>query len=346
MSLSEYNAVSSKVKALYGKRLTQQDFDRLSSMKTVSDIASYLRTCPGWQKALESLPPTEVRRGILEEALTSQLQDEYSRIFKFMTMEAKHFLLIFVYRIDLLHILITLRRLQSGVSAEKPYRITEFYAKHSTVDHEALDKCEDYLGLLNAVTGSMFYEPLRGIIATDASSAPDYTRASLALQSSYYITMHRFILRNTKGDEKKTLLDEISGTVDLMNVSNVMRVKERFPGSINSVTEILIPRFFKLKPSFFRTLYDSPDIESAMAKLRNSPYARLFSDHSFEYIDQYQMYWRYSFDKKQLLSQPPSVYTPIAYISLKRYELNRLIAIIECVRYGLPADTVEKLIAY
>lgn len=339
MSVSKLNAVACKVKALHGKRLRAEDYSRLSSMKSIPEVAAYLRGCPGWQKAMEQLPGGEIRRGELEEALMAQIEDEYMRLYKFTTIDARLFLMVYIYRSDYQQILYALRRIQMGGRPGRKPILPDFYLKHSSVNNDALDACTDFLGLLNAVEGSIFYEPLRALIATDGSEHPEYTRVALTLQTVYYITLLEYVNLNSTGKEKEVLLEAISGTVDLLNVVHVMRVKKYFPGSVNSVTQLLIPRFFKLKPDFFRKLFEAPDMGRAYALLRDCHYGKLFSENDFEYIEQYEVLWRYNFGRAQLNAWPPTIYTLIAYISLKMYEMNRLIYIIECVRYGLTVDT-------
>ncbi len=344
MGSSEYIAVGCKVKALYGKRLSPEDFERLSSMRSVSEIASYLRSCPGWQSAMEKLADSDVHRGELEDALKTQVQEESSRIYSFMTSRSKRLLLFFIHRMDLNLILAALRRIQSGSDRGSEAIITDIYRKYSRINHEALDRASDFLSLLSAVQGSMFYEPLRALISSESSGMPDYTKASLALLGVYYVSMHKTVVSCTAGSEKALLLENLAGSVDLSNVVHVMRVKKYFPGSEKSVYSLLIPKFFRLKPSFFKALYESADMDSAFSLLRASPYGRLFSENHFEYIEQYQMLWNYTFDRKQLLSGTQTVFTPMAYISLKMHELHRLINIIECVRYGLPPGETPYLL--
>ncbi len=343
MGSSEYIAVGCKVKALYGRRLKPEDFERLNSMKSVPEIASYLRSCPGWQGAMENLSENEVHRGELEDALKIQVLEESARIYSFMTSSSKRLLLFFIHRMDLNRILAALRRIQSGSASVPTALATDLYRRYSRIDHEALDRASDFLSLLSAVQGSIFYEPLRALISSEASGTPDYTKASLALLGVYYVSMYKTITSCTKGGERELLLKELGGSVDLTNAVNVMRVKKYYPGSEESVYSLLIPKFFRLKPSFFKALYESADMAGAFALLGASPYGRLFSENHFEYIEQYQMLWNYTFDRKQLLSGTQTAYTPIAYISLKMYEMQRLINIIECVRYGLPPSETPYL---
>lgn len=339
MSGMKLNAVACKVKALNGKRLRAEDYSRLAAMKSVPEIAAYLRGCPGWQKAMEQLPAGEIRRGDLEDALMAQIEDEYMRLYKFMTSDARLFLMVYIYRSDYQQILFALRRIQVGGRPGRKPALPDFYLKHTTVNNDALDACTDFLGLLKAIEGSIFYEPLRALIATDGAEHPDYTRVGLTLQTVYYITMLEYVGSNTSGKEKEILLEALAGTIDLTNVVHVMRIRKFFPGSVSSVTQLLIPRFFKLSPDFFRKLYDAPDMRRADEMLRSSAYGKLFSENEFDYIEQYEALWKYNFGKAQLNAWPPTIYMLIAYISLKMYEMSRLIYIIECVRYGLPVDT-------
>ena len=51
-----YEALATKAKAIYGKRITRQDLEHLAGMRSVDDVLAELRQLPGWSHAAEHLP--------------------------------------------------------------------------------------------------------------------------------------------------------------------------------------------------------------------------------------------------------------------------------------------------
>ena len=44
----EYSAIAAKLKAMYSKFLTRDDYEQLLERKSVNDICSYLKSTPGY----------------------------------------------------------------------------------------------------------------------------------------------------------------------------------------------------------------------------------------------------------------------------------------------------------
>ena len=59
----EYSAIAAKLKAMYSKFLTRDDYEQLLERKSVNDICSYLKSTPGYGEVLEQVNEifTEVR---------------------------------------------------------------------------------------------------------------------------------------------------------------------------------------------------------------------------------------------------------------------------------------------
>ena len=49
----EYSAIAAKLKAMYSKFLTRDDYEQLLERKSVNDICSYLKSTPGYGEVLE-----------------------------------------------------------------------------------------------------------------------------------------------------------------------------------------------------------------------------------------------------------------------------------------------------
>ncbi len=51
----EYSAIAAKLKAMYSKFLTRDDYEQLLERKSVNDICSYLKSTPGYGEVLEQV---------------------------------------------------------------------------------------------------------------------------------------------------------------------------------------------------------------------------------------------------------------------------------------------------
>lgn len=332
----KYGAMSAKVRALYGKRLTAEDFSKIAAMSRVSQVADYLRTHPGWRDAMASAPPGPVGRSTLEELLRTQVRAEYIRLASFALHEDKKYLRFYVYKTDLEMILLALRRLMSERTLGGFSELPDFFRRNSGVDYDRLTECKDFAGLLKSVEGGIYYSPLQALAKRSDDGIPDYSEAGIALEGAYFSALYKFIMSGYSGETGDILRRSVGEGTDLLNVTHAMRIKAYFPQAPKSLKEMLLPVHYKLKPEFFERLLAAPNIEAAYDILKASYYGKYFQRLDLVYIEQYYMRYMFSFNRKQIFANTPSIYVPMAYLTLKELEMHRLVNIIECVRYGVP----------
>ena len=77
------NAILSKARAMYGKRLTKENYNDLLNCQTVGEVASYLKSRTVYGKCLAGINESEVHRGQLEVALRQKLFDDYASLCRF-----------------------------------------------------------------------------------------------------------------------------------------------------------------------------------------------------------------------------------------------------------------------
>ena len=82
----EYSAIAAKLKAMYSKFLTRDDYEQLLERKSVNDICSYLKSTPGYGEVLEQVNERDIHRGQMEILLEQEMVDEYVRLYN---MDAK-----------------------------------------------------------------------------------------------------------------------------------------------------------------------------------------------------------------------------------------------------------------
>ena len=80
----EYSAIAAKLKAMYSKFLTRDDYEQLLERKSVNDICSYLKSTPGYGEVLEQVNERDIHRGQMEILLEQEMVDEYVRLYNFM----------------------------------------------------------------------------------------------------------------------------------------------------------------------------------------------------------------------------------------------------------------------
>ena len=91
-----YSGIVTKVAAMRAKLLKPQDYERLASMNTVTDIIEYLKQTKSYGKFITQMDESLYHRGNIEKVLIQSLYDDYTRLYRFADMQQKEFLKIFM----------------------------------------------------------------------------------------------------------------------------------------------------------------------------------------------------------------------------------------------------------
>lgn len=338
----QYGALTAKVRALYGKRLKKEDYDKMLAMKSVSELAGYLNSHPGWSNSMAGLVTQGVRRVTLESALHMQYLNEYERIFYFIARKDKQLMRFPIYKMELETILTAIRRLYSTHTMDLHLNVSDFYKRQSKINFDLLNSCTSFSQLVSAIENSVYYKPLRQFSSV---SETNYTAVEIILQSTYFSLLQKAMNSGYKGRVKKSLINSLSMDMDLLSIIHLLRLKRYFPDSGPQIFSTAFAFRYKLKPELIRRLIEAPDYDAAYSVLLASPYRKSFAIEHPAGLEELYYMAKYRFNKRLLRTGEPSIYTAIAYLNLKEIELLNLINIIECVRYGIdPAQSKIPLI--
>ena len=331
-----YEALATKAKAMYGKRLRHADYVRLARMGSVSEIYADLRSHPVWGPAVARLDESgKFGRARLEASLREQEREEYMRLLAFIPRQDRALMDFPVLRSELDGILFTLTRLQAGRIKEVEPLPTRFIL-HAKTDEKALPLCTDYDGLLEAARNSIYHDALVSLRPAEGG-LPNYTVAESMLVSVYYSHMFRTIAKQYAGDACKTLQGDLGTQVDLLNISHILRLKRSFPQKDDLLT-ILFPFYHKLKPEQVRAMCAADSVDGVLALVGETPYARLFQGVELAELDKRYPEMVLRMSRRQLMMGRPSIYSAVAFLNLRELEMKELVTVIETVKYQAEYD--------
>ena len=330
---ASYYAVNAKVRALYGRRMTAEDYRLLQEKRTIPEAAAFLQAHPGYRDRLSGLNTVSMHREMLEIALRCSYVDEYRRIFSFMSLTDKELMRFPVYKAEHAVILANMRRLTSNHMLDYVSEWDVMLQNGSAIDMPAIHAAKTFQEIAQAAAGTIYGSALIRIASAD-SGIPSSAFVDNMMQVVYYAKLYKATASHYTGDTKKLLRLMLDEETDLMNLVQFLRLKRYFPPEDIKLYSFPLPCSAKLKQEFIQQLISSPDYDSAFEMIRNSPYGNLFRSIESSGVEAYLYTLQYNFAKRQLRSASPTVYTPIAYLTLKEIELRNIISIVECIRYG------------
>ncbi len=330
----KYGALATKVRAMYGKRLKKEDFAKLMDMKSIPEIASYLKQAPGWSEGLREFHSEGTNRAVLIGAIHRAEYNNYMKLFHFMSREDKEVMHFPVIAAEMEEVMAFMRLTAQGRSHEYNCTLPPFLRRESAIYYQELSEATTYEGLLSAVREADFRDALERI-APDDGSLPPYAQVEIIMQSYYYRTVYNSVQKAYGGKIRQLLIKSFGQQIDMINLIHVVRVRKYFGGMADNVNGYLLPIYFNLKPAFFKTLLEAKDDQAVDEQLRSSPYAKLFTNNTFSHIEEYYYRLMYEFHHHQISSGVPSILSAISYLLLKQIEVKNLINVIECVYYGV-----------
>ena len=311
--MASYTAIAAKVRAMYGCRMTPEDYRQLMSKQSISEAASFLQSHPGYRRELSGMNVSGIHREQLETALRSTYRNEYRRIFRFLTGEDQAFLRFPIYRAEKEAILTAMRRLSSQHMLEPEETWAPMLAAKSKLHLTELRQAGDFRRIADAARDTIYASALSRSISADGRE-PSMAFVDNILLVTYYAHLYRVLAHNYAGDTKKLIKKSLDEETDLLNLVLFLR------------------------------LLSAEDYDAALELVRSGPYGALFRSIQPTGLEAYLYTMQYRFNLRQLRAAQPTVYTPVAYLGLKEIELRNIISIIECIRYGVSPERYITLI--
>lgn len=341
--MASYYAVSAKIHALYGHRMTSEDYRQLLSKKTISEAAAFLKEHPGYARGLSNLGSGVLHREPLESALHSIYVDEYRRIFSFLQSDDKELLRFPIYRAEQSAILTTMHHLTSTNMLEPVTIWASVLEKQSHLDLLALQNSASFSDIVNAAKDTIYGSALSRI-SSGENQAPTQAFVDNMLQVAYYARLYKILTKNYKGATRRIVKQSLDDETDLLNLVQFLRLKKYFSTEDIQRYSFPLPCSAKLNKAYIQELLAAKDYDDAFQLVADGPYDALFSSISPSGLEAYLYTLQYNFSRRQLRAATPTVYTPIAYLTLKEIELRNIISIIECIRYEVDPQSFVTLI--
>src|SRR5665647_782339 len=99
-SITRYAAVNTKIRALEGQFLSDEDYKVLLSKNSIQDIVRFLKQT-NYQKAFINIDETSIHRGQLEGILKRYAIDEFTRLSHYFQGQYSKFLKVLFMRFEI-----------------------------------------------------------------------------------------------------------------------------------------------------------------------------------------------------------------------------------------------------
>lgn len=337
------NALAAKVRAMFGKRLTAQNYRELLRKQTVNEVAAYLKQETSYSAILSDINENLIHRGQLETILHRQMFNEYQKMFHFVNQTDYRFFGFITARMEIDEILKSIRLMNSGHQDDYIYSLPSFLSKHTSFDLYALAKARSFNDMLDILKNTPYADILKKYVSEE-NGEPDTIKMEIELKIYYYNKLLKFIENEYAGSSKENVKKSIGMEIDLENLTVVLRLKRYFNATPDYIRPLLLPIYSKVSAEEMNKIIFEPDDQAAWKAILGTYYGKYFKQFSFDFIEKYSQQIKYNFNKNLLMFSNAAPDVIMSYTELKSTELDNIINIIEGIRYSLPPSEISKLL--
>lgn len=335
------NAITAKAHAMYGKRLTNDDYQHLLSMKSVGEIAVYLKNNTSYAKVLDTSAISTMHRTQLELLLRLHLFNQYEALTRYEEVSGKKMKSYFILSTDIEEILFAVRLLTSNDTPDDILFTSNFFSSHTHLDVEKFIEVKNINELLNLLKDTPYYTIVKPYLASDKVLFLELERA---LYRYLYSELGKTIEKQYKGKEQKELSQMIGMFLDMQIITSIYRMKTFFYTPSEEIQASLYTPLSTLSKKQIQQMIQAENTAEVMAVIETTSYGKMFKEKTFTHIEDvtHRILYENALHAFRYSTLPTVVM--FAYFFIAQIELDNLIHIIEGVRYGINSGKIESIL--
>lgn len=336
------NAVLSKARAMYGKRISKKNYEELLACRNIPDLASYLKKKTPYGEVLKDINENSVHRSDLEDRLKLKLFIDFETLGRYDLSVGEHFCDYFVSRAEIEQFMHTIMLISAGKPGGYRFIIPDFFYGHTKVDLKSLPSCESFDDLLRCVKNSHYYEILAPFKPKKGGRL-DVTGIEIALHSYLYEVVFGIIDKYVRNPAKKQLRDFFSLYIDLNNLIKITRMKKFYKLSDEYILNCLI-KGGTLSKEKLLSFIETPSNKQMMIDMKNTPMGKKWFSKNLDIVDKVPRNMRFNWCKHNIRFSISPQIVLMSYVFLEETEILNLITIIEGIKYRLSPDEIRKML--
>lgn len=338
-------AILSKTRAMFGRRLTAEDYSVLASQRDLASAASYLGNLEGYRDLFDGIDTAGLHRREFEGLLRHRHYGKFESLCRYELSIGEKFSDYILLTTEIELITETLSRVMASRKEETVVMTASPYLdKRLKLDLDAMGRAQTYDELLEAVKDSVFHKELERLGWNPTGELITYENALLG---EFYKRIFGIIEDSLKGEVRDTLRDIFVSRTDLENLVRIIRFKERFGSAAPDVIRTcLIPAGNIMGERAVKLT----ECKNSAAVIGTAEEMRCFRGKLTELgrcrrVDELPDRYMLKRGRHEMYFSPHPAVVMISYFSLAEIEIANIIKIIEGIRYELsPAEIAEYLI--
>lgn len=338
--LLSYSGITTKVRAMQSHLITENQFREMAGLSTVSDAVDYLSHLKAYQGLFSDLEGIGLHRGAIEQRLILSLYQDFAKLYRFSNLNQRKFLDLYFmhFEIDILK-----KCLRNAIGDDQPdidlSIYEDFFKNHSKLDLMKLTSSRSLSDFVTNLEGSVYHGLLSGLVDTREPTLFDY---EVHLDLLYFKTIWKVMGKYLKKEEKELLTRCFGSKLDLLNIQWIYRSKKYYHLQPTDIYALLIPTNYHLNKEQITKMAEAGTMEEFFAALKTTFYGRKTNIETFDVPDLERLTMEVLDKIYRSTSQqnPYSIATLNSYLYFKEEEIQKVITLIESIRYRLNPDEI------
>lgn len=340
-------ALTTKARAMFGKRLSANEYETLLQKKSVSEVASYLKNETYYSSTLSGINEKAIHREQLEALLRMDIFYRLEKLERYGGEEDKGCIYAFVMRSEIRLLLTSVRyitshdeEIRTGLISALPI----FAEKYFSFNIKELPNVATFAELLDVIKGTS-YEKIISKYQSLNLEEIDYIALEHDLEVDLYENMMK-LKEKYKGKETSEIVNQIIfSKAEMINLSAIYRLKKYFHESNDKINQFMLPYqcFFSKKE--LEDMIDHCDANEVLERVAKK-YHRYTHDLRFTSIEQYMQMIQFNMNHHVIEYYQDASVVLLSYLLLGQTEIQNLINIIEGIRYQIAPDRIRALLVY
>lgn len=338
--LLSYSGITTKVRAMESTSVTDSQFREMAGLESVSSAVEYLRKLPAYEELFQNMEGVELHRGAIEQRLILSQYRDFAKLYRFANLAQRKFLDLYFmhYEIDILKK--CFRNSQGRKQMDFDLAVfQDFFEKHSRLDLVKLSNSENVREFISNLEGSVYYGLLSHLDDLEHPTLFDY---EIHLDLLYFKTIWRVKGKYLSRAEQKLLTRCFGSKLDLLNIQWIYRSKKYYHLEPADIYALLIPMNYHLSREQITKMAEASSMDEFYTVLRTTCYGKLDAleandQPDLEHLAEYVLDKIYRSTSQQ---NPYSIATLNSYLYFKEEEIQKIITLIESIRYHVNPDEI------
>jgi V/A-type H+-transporting ATPase subunit C len=336
-----YSAVNTKLRAMCGKLLKDEDYKKMIALKTPSEIAVYMKNNTSYSELFKQRDPSLMHRDSIERLLKEGLINYIDKLMHYFRGDSREFFKCFYLK----HEINEFKKLARSIHIDKDFNTLTtnlvFLGKYKYIDLDRIVKAKTIKELIQALDETVYYPYIKNLI--DENEGESLYRFEMGLDKALFSIMEEKVKLLSKHDQE--VFYKIYGSyLDMLNLQWIYRGKKYYNLTPEEIFNNAANKGCKFNYKDIKNLCYAKSLDEFVSKVRETTYGFMFKGDKDQDIFMERRMNRYMYYKVKKIKETMNfdISMMLCYIYLFEFETKDIVSIIENVRYGMDYEETKK----